>query len=120
MTILKAPPKQSGHRRKNNDRAERFVARSYESSNLFCRKKPVRTFQRPFWHLYAAHGVIQHVVPIDSCSHYFAEEMSQMVGGLPCESLFEFLQEVLLNFDSGDVAQAMSTKPWTQVFAQQK
>jgi hypothetical protein len=23
-----------------------------------------------------------------------------MVGGFPCESLFEFLQEVLLNFDS--------------------
>lgn len=26
-----------------------------------------------------------------------------MVGGFPCKSLFEFLQEVLLNFDSGDV-----------------
>jgi hypothetical protein len=34
---------QSGHCRKNNDRAERFVTRSYESSNFFCRKKPVRT-----------------------------------------------------------------------------
>jgi hypothetical protein len=43
-----------------------------------------------------------------------------MVGGFPCESLLEFLQEVLLNFDSGDVAQAMSTKPWNQVFAQQE
>lgn len=43
-----------------------------------------------------------------------------MVGGLPCESLFEFLQHVLLNFDSGDVAQAISTKPWYQVFAQQE
>jgi hypothetical protein len=46
--------------------------------------------------------------------------MSQMVGGFPCESLLEFLQEVLLNFDSGDVTQAMSTKPWNQVFAQQE
>ncbi len=43
-----------------------------------------------------------------------------MVRGFPCKSLFEFLQEVLLNFGSGDVAQAMSTKPWNQVFAQQE
>src|SRR5712664_2227971 len=95
---------QPGHCRKNNDRAERFVTRSYESSNFFRCKKPVRTFQRSLWHLYAAHGVIQDVIPIDSCSHYFAKEMSQMVGGFPCEPLFEFLQEVLLNFDSGNVA----------------
>jgi hypothetical protein len=60
----------------------------------------MRTFQRPLWHLYAAHRVIQDVVSIDCCSHHFAEEVSQMVGGFPCESLFEFLQEVLLNFDS--------------------
>ena len=40
-----------------------------------------------------------------------------MVGGLPCETLFKLLQEVLLNFDSGDVAQAVPTKPWDQVFA---
>src|SRR5712691_2547519 len=59
---------QSGHCRKNNDRAERFVTRSYESSNFFRCKKPVRTFQRSLWHLYAAHGVIQDVIPIDSCS----------------------------------------------------
>jgi hypothetical protein len=111
---------QAGHCRKNNDHAERFVTRSYESSNFFCRKKPVRTLQRPFWHLDTAHWIIQDVVPIDSRSHHFAEEMSQMVGGFPCESLLEFLQEVLLNFDSGDVTQAMSTKPWNQVFAQQE
>ena len=43
-----------------------------------------------------------------------------MVGGFPCESLFEFLQEVLLKFDSRDVAQAMSTKPWSQLFAQKE
>ena len=43
-----------------------------------------------------------------------------MVGGFPCESLFEFLQEVLLNFYPGDITQAMSTKPWSQVFAQQE
>ena len=43
-----------------------------------------------------------------------------MVGGFPCESLLEFLQEVVLNFDSGDVAQAMSTKPWKQVLAKQE
>ena len=43
-----------------------------------------------------------------------------MVGGFPCESLFKFLQEVLLNFDYGDVAEAMSSKPWNQVFAQQE
>jgi len=43
-----------------------------------------------------------------------------MVGGFPCESLLEFLQEVLLNFDSRDVAQAMSAKPWNQVLAKQE
>jgi len=43
-----------------------------------------------------------------------------MVGGFPCESLLEFLQEVVLNFGSGDVAQAMSTKLWKQVFAKQE
>ena len=43
-----------------------------------------------------------------------------MVGGLPCESLFESLQEIALNINSRDVAQAMSTKPWDQVFAEQE
>jgi len=38
-----------------------------------------------------------------------------MVGGLPRETLPEFLQEILLHFNSGDVAQAMAAKPWNQV-----
>jgi hypothetical protein len=43
-----------------------------------------------------------------------------MAAGFPCESLFEFPQEILRNFDSRDIAQAMSTKPWNQVFTQQE
>jgi len=43
-----------------------------------------------------------------------------MISGFPCESLLEFLQEVLLNFYPEYIAQAMSTKPWNQVFAQQE
>lgn len=31
--------RQSGHCRKNDDRAEKSITRSYESSNFFCRKK---------------------------------------------------------------------------------
>src|SRR5216683_6640958 len=43
-----------------------------------------------------------------------------MVSGLPCETLPELLQWVLLHFDSGDVAQAMTAKPRNQVLSQKK
>ena len=43
-----------------------------------------------------------------------------MVGGLPCETLPEFLKQILLHFNSGDVAQAMTAKPRNQVLAQKK
>lgn len=43
-----------------------------------------------------------------------------MVGSLPCKTLFELLLEVLLSFDSRDIAQVMPTKARVQVLAQQK
>jgi len=37
-----------------------------------------------------------------------------MIGGLPCKTLLQLIQEILLDFASRNVAQAMSTKLWYQ------
>ncbi len=43
-----------------------------------------------------------------------------MVGGLPCEALLQLIQEILLDFASRNVTQAVATKLGDQVLAQQE
>jgi hypothetical protein len=68
-------------------------------------------------HFYIAHWIAQNVIPVHGCSHDFAQQMTQMVCGFPCEPLLKLLQKILLDFDPRDVTQAMVTKPWNQVLA---
>lgn len=91
-----------------------------ESLDLLSGEKFVGAFQYPFGHLYTTHRVVRNVFPIHGGSHDLAQEMPQMVSGLPCEAMRELVQEVLLYFHPRNVAQTMTTKLKNQVLAQQK
>src|SRR6516162_4158025 len=111
---------QPRHGGKQNDGAGRFITGSNETLDFIEAEKLMRAFQRSLGHFHTTNDVVCQVVPIDSGSEHLAHQISEMVGSLPCESLFEFFQKVVLDLNSGNVAKALITKPRGQVFPQEK